>query len=147
MRKYLFLMFALMLFSYGCASTLNPYSGDFTCPQTESGKCVSILEAYQESVGQKRGTILSESSSANNTMMSNAVNEYSNYENLYSEALFDRLKQVLVNPKTPIIAPPKVIRIMVLPYTNGQKEFFDSRYIYLVVDDFHWVLHDIREPL
>jgi len=29
----------------GCSTVLNPYQSSFNCPETESGKCVSVQTA------------------------------------------------------------------------------------------------------
>lgn len=35
-------IFGVSAVLFGCASAMNPYSGSFTCPEPESGKCVSV---------------------------------------------------------------------------------------------------------
>lgn len=140
MKKYLiFLVCLLLMGAYGCASVVNPYSESFTCPLMEEGKCVPIKEAYNESL--KGYTLkLEETKDAKNL-----TKEYDPVQESYRTALFDKLTKLLRDPKTPILAPPKIVRVMILPYQDSQgKEFYSTRYIYLVVEDPQWILQNIN---
>jgi conjugal transfer pilus assembly protein TraV len=67
--------------------------------------------------------------------------EERNY-NQYRSALFDKFSGLLKEPKTPIVAPPKVMRVLLLPYTGQENEFYMLRYVYFFVDKPHWILGD-----
>lgn len=122
----------------GCASTLNPYSGEFECPQMEKGKCVGIPTAYKEAVSG--GTLtLEEKGKEKQTDFS-----YIGIEAEYRGALFQRLAKLLKEPKTPLLAPPKVVRVMVMPYqSSDSKEFYSARYVYVLIDDPQWILQNL----
>ncbi len=138
-----FVMIGLFVLS-GCASTLNPYHGDFTCPQAEQGKCVPIQEAYKESLdlsSSQKKILLTEKENKN--VSSSSDNSIPIAES-YAESLFSRLQKMLSDPKTPVIAPPKVIRVLVLPYTDGSKKFYDSRYVYVIVEDPQWLFQNLN---
>ena len=62
-----------------------------------------------------------------------------NGEKAYQESVYKKLSGLLEEPKTPVIAPPKVMRVLLLPYKN-EKDLYMYRYAYFVVDDFRWVL-------
>ena len=150
MRKTLKFCILVILFSAlgGCASVINPYSEEFTCPIMESGKCVPIPVAYQESLQQqnlpKDHKITLEEKQ---TVSHGAFTEYSPIEEAYRDALFEKLTKLLKDPKTPIIAPPKVVRVLILPYQKeGGKDLYSARYIYMIIDDPRWILDNITFP-
>ena len=62
-----------------------------------------------------------------------------NGEKAYQEGVYKKLAGLLEEPKTPLIAPPKVMRVLLLPYKND-RDLYMYRYVYFVVDDFRWVL-------
>jgi conjugal transfer pilus assembly protein TraV len=62
--------------------------------------------------------------------------------NQYRSALFDKFNGLLKEPKTPIVAPPKVMRVLLLPYTGQENEFYMLRYVYFFVDKPRWILGD-----
>ena len=49
---------------------------------------------------------------------------------------------MLKEPNTPLLAPPKVMRICILPYRGDQNELYMMRYVYLLVDEPKWVVGD-----
>lgn len=125
--------FTLGLFALGCASVMNPYEGDFTCPMNEQGKCVPLKEAYEES----RVLKLEEKTQPKNI-------PYSPVEEEYRDALFSKLANLLKEPKTPVVAQPKIVRVMMLPYQGDSgKELYSARYIYLMVDEPKWILQNL----
>ncbi|WP_028845497.1 TraV family lipoprotein [Thermodesulfovibrio thiophilus] len=127
-------VFMLGVFALGCASAMNPYEDDFTCPMNEKGKCVPIKQAYEESKVLK----LEEKA----TQPKEAV--YSPLEEEYKDALFSKLANLLREPKTPVIAQPKIVRVMMLPYQGDSgKELYSARYIYLMVDEPKWILQNL----
>ncbi len=138
----------LVLFIGGCAA-FTPYESDFTCPKTFNGKCVSATEAYKESIGQEDGgkpiedlALEKDSESieeiASLDLSSKPLTPPS--EITYYNALIEEITGILKAPKTPLIKPPRVIRILILPYEGDQGELYMARHIYLVVDQAQWVL-------
>ena len=67
--------------------------------------------------------------------------EERNYDQ-YRSALFDKFNGLLKEPNTPIVAPPKVMRVLLLPYTGQENEFYMLRYVYFFVDKPRWILGD-----
>jgi conjugal transfer pilus assembly protein TraV len=62
--------------------------------------------------------------------------------NRYRSALYDRFSGLLKEPQTPVVAPPKVMRVLLLPYTGQDNEFYMLRYVYFFVDKPRWILGD-----
>lgn len=62
--------------------------------------------------------------------------------NRYRSALYDKFNGLLKEPQTPIVAPPKVMRVLLLPYTGQENEFYMLRYVYFFVDKPRWILGD-----
>ncbi len=62
--------------------------------------------------------------------------------NRYRTSLYDRFSSLLKEPRTPVVAPPKVMRVLLLPYTGQENEFYMLRYVYFFVDKPRWVLGD-----
>ncbi|RMG00391.1 MAG: hypothetical protein D6726_11305 [Nitrospirae bacterium] len=52
------------------------------------------------------------------------------------------MKGLLAEPKTPIVKPPKIMRILVLAYPEGESRLYMPRYIYTIVDSPKWVVVD-----
>lgn len=166
MRKAALLFSAFFL--GGCAF-LNPYESDFSCPEGNNGKCVSVQQAYEDngSVPTKANTDVarkgnctssyseidgavsldaacSDTQPATNstpaaTMVLNP--EDRNY-NRYRSALFEKFNGLLKEPVTPVVAPPKAMRVLLLPYTGQENEFYMLRYVYFFVDEPRWILGD-----
>lgn len=60
--------------------------------------------------------------------------------NRYRSALYDKFSGLLKEPQTPVVAPPKVMRVLLLPYTGQDNEFYMLRYVYFFVDKPRWIL-------
>jgi conjugal transfer pilus assembly protein TraV len=125
--RWLLLSPLLLLMLSGC---LNPYAGDFNCPETDNGKCVSVENAYHESKGSVPD-LLRQSGTDN-----------------YHEALYGRMAGLLKEPETPMVVPPKVMRVLMLPYEGKNEELYLSRYAYLFTDRPRWILADpLQTPM
>ena len=62
-------------------------------------------------------------------------------EKQYQKALYKELTGLIDSPETPVIAPSKVMRVMILPYKNGNTLYM-NRYVYFIADEPAWVLGD-----
>ncbi len=147
-----------MLIMSGCA-LLNPYESSFSCPESNNGKCVSVQTAYSESAtgsgkvteataDHKEEDCSSENGSGeacfdgkNDVSLNSSSKEDSNY-NRYRTALFDKFSGLLKEPVSPVVAPPKTMRVLLLPYTGQDNEFYMLRYVYFFVDEPRWLLGD-----
>jgi len=124
--KLSFALFPLLLLT-GCGSVLNPYHEDFNCQARDAaGHCVDTPTAYAEAlaVHPPAGT----------------ATEITDKQ--IDEARLDQLARLLKEPQTPMLVPPKVLRVLILPY-KGDEDLFMARYAYLQVDSSRWVLTGI----
>jgi len=149
------LLIAASLLSSGCA-IINPYESDFSCPDTFHGKCISVQGAYDEALSGKDDNY---AKPVNNCIGGDCPDmgengrlpvveagaagtiESRNY-NAYRSALYNRYDKLLREPQTPVVAPPKVMRILLLPYKGQDGEFYMYRYAYFFTD---WILGDSVE--
>jgi len=139
----------------GCGRILNPYESEFSCPQAEQGKCIGIPEAYNESLSQekevKEYNLAKEAFSSDVSEEQKKSTSYSRdslllspAEKQYVESLYDVLTKLLKDPQAPVIMPPKIVRVLILPYQNQEgKNLYSARYIYVIVEDPKWVIHNI----
>jgi len=148
------LLIATALASSGCA-VINPYESDFSCPDTYHGKCISVQGAYEESLSGKDDAYVNNINSciggncpdreeSDRLPAKPGTVEDRNY-NAYRSALYTRYDQLLREPQTPVVAPPKVMRILLLPYKGQDGEFFMYRYAYFFTEEPKWLLGDSVE--
>jgi conjugal transfer pilus assembly protein TraV len=128
-KSLLALPLVLLAACSSVGDAVNPYKSNFNCPYKELGRCMSMTDAYQES----RHTP-PPSQGGKTLLMTTPRSEIA-----YQEGVYKRLTTLLDEPKTPMIAPPKVMRVLLLPYRN-EKDLYMYRYAYFVVGDFQWVL-------
>jgi len=138
----------------GCA-LLNPYESSFSCPETATGKCVSVQTAYKESTATVAGKPAEaaperkdeeckgeNADSACLERRKDFARSTPSPENRYRAALFDKYSGLLKEPVTPVVAPPKTMRVLILPYTGQDNELNMLRYVYFFVDEPRWLLGD-----
>lgn len=121
------LILCLLLVS-GC----SPYASKFQCPDTDPGKCVPVEQAYLESKGTwrpERGSELEPALDA------------------YRSAFFSRVAGLLEEPVAPLVVPPKVMRMLLLPYRGADNELYMPRYTYFFVDEARFVLGERAREL
>jgi conjugal transfer pilus assembly protein TraV len=122
--------FFLLLLLSGCGAALNPYHENFNCDAPDdSGKCVDTTTAYEEAVSvpqpPQKASVPDEDIEA---------------------ARLSRLSELLEEPQTPMIEPPRVLRVLILPY-KGNGDLFMARYAYLQVEAARWVLTGVDEDI
>lgn len=117
---------SLLFLTAGCL----PYQSNFTCAQMEDGKCVSVETAYKEALNKGGG---------NEGAVAPALSS-NEPRNAYRDALFDRFAGLLREPETPVIVPPKTMRVLMLPYRGKSNELFMPRYAYVLIGEPSWVL-------
>lgn len=148
MRKVVLLIgLALITLLTGCASVLNPYKSDFHCPETDKGKCVSVQNAYLESIQQNYKEEDEEKSEKLKDVDYSVPKEddgkrVQKQNNVYQEALYRELAGLLNEPLSPMVAPPVVMRVLLLPYKGDTNELYMLRYVYFFVDGPKWILGD-----
>lgn len=135
--KRVFLLGVLLILN-ACGAVMNPYHGEFMCPQAEKGKCVGVGEAYREALqeGRTNGT-------GNYTFSllekESLEEELVRERELLRKQIFEKMSGVLRDPQTPILLNPQVVRILILPYAQG-KTLYMGRYVYVVLEEPRWLL-------
>ncbi len=137
MKRYSMPVLAVLLLC-GCSTVLNPYQSSFNCPEAENGKCVSVQTAYRESLNplvksEVEGCVGCGTGEHGDTASSPREKEY-------RAALLSRLTGLLREPETPMVAPPQVLRVLLMPYKGDGGELFMPRYAYFFVDRPGWIL-------
>jgi conjugal transfer pilus assembly protein TraV len=160
----IFLSFCLLSCSH-IGKVLNPYKSDFDCPLAEKGKCTSLMDAYLEStatgsdafeelrkVTETRGESLlpsrksetrkeripfQESRHTADERLSAVQNEKRNPEETASP--LEVTSRLVREPVIPIMKPPRVGRVLILPYKN-EGQLFMMRYVYFLVEEPDWVI-------
>ena len=120
--------FCLVLLSaLSLAGCLNPYASKFSCPDPDNGKCVSMENAYAESMTPR---------------LDPARPQHSETNSFYREALYGRIAGLLTEPETPVVVPPKVMRVLILPYEGEGNELYMLRFTYIFTEPPRWALAD-----
>lgn len=120
----------LLLTLAGCGAALNPYHEEFNCrTKADDGRCVDTPTAYREA------TSITELAAGGRK-----DNAPSFAEKDIEAIRLQRLSELLREPRAPILQPPKVLRVLILPYKGASEELFMARYAYLKVDEAQWLL-------
>lgn len=151
------LILLLCVFIFACTgcTVFNPYEDTFACPEREKGKCVSVEDAYNESLQgvdetgscqtkvTRRGRIVEGESTDKSQKDGDSgckSDEGSNIELTYQRQVFKKLSGLLEKPITPLMVPSKVMRVLFLPYKDEGNRLYMTRYIYCIVDEAQWVI-------
>ena len=112
---------------------INPYEEDFKCRAPEdAGNCVDTPTAYRDARYPRLDDELLKPLGSRSR----------------KEALEHRYKTVaglLREEKKPLLLPPKILRVLLLPYRGQDGELFMSRYVYIKIEDSQWILTDLSE--
>ena len=154
------LLATLFVFS-ACSALISGYNSEFQCPSTNKGKCVSVKEAYRESVeGAEINPLVKEKSKAGGEDETHCTNcqseaEASGQQEVskgnqppeysYRDALYKKLSSMIGKPSTPLVVPPEVVRVLILSYTSSNNELFSYRYVYFFATEPKWVISTTKE--
>ena len=132
MRRILACLTVLALVS-GCAGVkdaVNPYEENFRCKAKDSeGKCLDTPTAYKEA-----------------RLPDGQRNENSNASQVEAQnSRYKALTDLLEAPETPVLNPPKILRVLLLPYKGENNELFMTRYAYLEIEPSQWLLTEVSE--
>ncbi|MCL2791233.1 MAG: TraV family lipoprotein [Desulfobulbus sp.] len=118
----------------GCAGikdAVNPYEENFRCKAKDSdGRCLDTLAAYKEA----RLPDNQQSEAGTDTAQVEARN-----------SRYKAVADLLEAPETPVLSPPRILRVLLLPYKGENNELFMTRYAYLEIEPSQWVLTEISE--
>ena len=139
MKRLCICLLVLSLVS-GCASVkdaVNPYEENFKCRAKDSeGKCVDTPSAYKEARLPDNQGMDSSTSSTSSASASQIEAQNSRYKTL---------ADLLEAPETPVLNPPRILRVLLLPYKGENNELFMTRYAYLEIEPAQWVLTEVSE--
>ena len=116
----------------GCGpvkNAVNPYEENFRCRAKDSeGQCVDTPTAYRQARVPDPATA-----------STSAVQDEAQGER------YRAISDLLAAQETPLLNPPKILRVLLLPYRGEANELFMSRYAYLEIKPAEWVLTEVRE--
>lgn len=133
----------------GCGG-LGVYESEFSCPQTYNGRCISVPDAYDLALNGKDGAEYNpdvekkgeKKKTKEQLGEERAASDEEAAHVSYKQSLFKRFDDLLQEPVTPVVAPPQVMRVLLLPYKGDGNELFMLRHVYFFVDEPRWVLGD-----
>lgn len=157
----------------GCSivgTALNPYEDDFHCKlnpgsEIDGGICSGVSEVYKDALEDREyksdKTRKKEAKEAKNAQSRDSEEnisparlsraEIAAAESKYQKARLERMTGLIEAPVTPLVAPPVVMRLLILPYEDEDNGLNLMRYTYLMLDRPRWVmgdyLYDEREEL
>ncbi len=113
-------------------NAVNPYEEEFKCRASDdTGKCIDTPNAYRNA----RYPEIEEPVQPG--IPASRVNE--------PDQRYQMVAELLEEPQKPILQPPKIMRVLLLPYEGEGNELFMTRYVYLKVEESDWILSDISE--
>lgn len=159
-------IFGLLFIAFiltGCSTmgeVFNPYDEDFMCPDVGYGKCATMDEAYKESyeahaenemVLTEQGAEVEKNTEEKEKCEDGKCGEGEGTETApvktgpspeynYRNRLFNEMASVIEDSETPLLAPPKIGRVLVLNYSDSEDVFYSSRHIYFITKEPQWVL-------
>lgn len=152
----------------GC-SVLNPYSEKSVCERTDFGQCMSLREAYERSKDGGAEPAAEEDRSVGylkreyryapggRRMFDHGPKEKlvyryvpaevdpggkgARFRDLYEEGKFRTLSGLIRRTEKPLVAPPKILKVLILPYSSGgTSEVLNmQRFVFLKVEDSRWI--------
>jgi conjugal transfer pilus assembly protein TraV len=153
------ILFLLLLFSLTACSakTFNPYDDEFDCPAIDRGKCISVDDAYRESYAehdfpQQEISPSPETAEPDNGQYDRAGEDgkdlarhrqTARYD--YQETLYKELSGMLKEEETPLVIPPKTMRVLLLSYTSQSNELYGDRFIYFFATEATWSISTAKE--
>jgi len=141
------LILALAMFAGGCAKILNPYEENFACRAPgDDGRCLDTPTAYQEAITADSFDAPVTPPSAKDSASENQASTPAKSPRQETQAIRYRLlSELLSEPQTPLLEPPKVLRVLLLPYRGSDDELFMARHVFIKVEEASWVLTDLIE--
>lgn len=138
------LLFLSSLLLSGCGPILNPYEEHFKRKApAEDGKCLDTPSAYLEARYPEPAPGSDETcpdcikgAMAPTTLLSTIPAQ---------DARYRLLADLLIEPEKPLLRPPKILRVLMLPYEGEGGELFMTRYVYLQVENGKWLLTEQKE--
>jgi conjugal transfer pilus assembly protein TraV len=138
------LLFLSTLLLASCGPILNPYEEHFKCKApAEDGKCLDTPSAYLEARYSEPSQVDSETcpdcpkGTPPTATASTTIPPH--------DTRYRLLADLLEEPEKPLLRPPKILRVLMLPYEGEGGELFMTRYVYLQVENGKWLLTEQKE--
>lgn len=143
-KNYLMIvLISMVILSFtGCASIFNPYQEEFQCPETYKGKCVSMKTAYDESI---EGVKYNNEDGRENPLIKSKTRNPDNAQDEYHKRLYKKLADIIKEPEVPVVIPPKILRVLILSYTNNENDMYGHRFVYILAQEPKWVFSTFKE--
>lgn len=133
-------LFLSSLLLAGCGPILNPYEEHFKCKApAEDGKCLDTPSAYLEARYPERDENCP-NCPPKEPAPTTTPTTISPHDTRYR-----LLADLLEEPEKPLLRPPKILRVLMLPYEGEGGELFMTRYVYLQVENGKWLLTEQKE--
>lgn len=118
---------------------INPYNENFKCrAKDDTGKCVDTPTAYK--LARYPDPELNIKGNPNAQLNGMNIKKLTVQSQRYKT-----LAGLLEQPKKPLLQPPKILRVLLLPYKGEDEELFMTRYVYVKIEDSKWILTDLTE--
>lgn len=131
----------------GCALFV-PFESEFMCEATnEYGQCITVEGAYDQALGGKQpeGKAPKPSKKRKGKDKGEAEDEPAPDAEAYSRyraAEYDRMSALMEGPVTPLVRPPKVLRTLVVAYSEADRTLYSPRFIFYFADEGGFVFGD-----
>ena len=143
----------LLLLLPGCSgfkSIINPYEENFKCrTKDDAGKCIDTPSAYKEArfpdANNAEESATCTNVSGDKIPCHPPVSNTNKNQLTAQDSRYKVLTELLEEPDKPMLEPPKIMRVLMLPYKGESDELFMTRYVYLKLKESQWVLTDISE--
>ena len=123
---------------------VNPYDEDFHCRAKDTeGKCVDTPAAYQDA--RYPQPVVESQPAADGKTPVVVVSPLKASKDEAKANQYRTISELLDKQETPMLNPPKILRVLILPYKGEKNELFMTRYAYLEIEKASWVLTDIKE--
>lgn len=152
MKSIKYSLVLLCLGASGCS--MFPYDSHFLCEKNaDYGRCMSMQGAYNDSLSGETATTVSDNAKSEGEgsvhkptkeeikSMADAKLEDQKARDEYRNSQYRAMADLMNAPVAPVLAPPKVLRTMVVAYQDGQTLFM-PRYLYMIVNKPHFVMGD-----
>ncbi len=113
--------------------TINPYNENFKCrARDDAGECIDTPTAYKKAR-------YPEPAPGDEVEPATGINRE------IQDSRYRLVSGLLKEKKKPLLQPPKILRVLLLPYKGEEGELFMSRYVYVKIEDSKWILTDLSE--
>ena len=140
------IIFCSALLLSGCGPVLNPYEEHFKCKTPgDDGKCIDTPTAYLEARHPEEKAGSKSMDDCKDCDKTATTESPSIPHKDIQDARYRILTELLHEPEKPLLQPPKILRVLMLPYEGANGELFMTRYVYVQVEDAKWLLTEQRE--